>query len=115
MSTARTIKVALVGAGMFGGDVHLRTYCQLQQHGLLPWLGRLGLDDKARALGVTTNAIARATQAVLTGVAVGQYRDADKLIDIIMRTPRSERDTNNGSSVRCATLESCGTRSAAQP
>nr|WP_315596686.1 efflux RND transporter permease subunit [uncultured Cupriavidus sp.] len=55
---------------------------------------RLELDqDKARALGVTTNAIARATQAVLTGVAVGQYRDADKLIDIIMRTPRNERDT----------------------
>jgi len=55
---------------------------------------RLELDqDKARALGVTTNAIARATQAVLTGVPVGQYRDADKLIDIIMRTPRSERDT----------------------
>ncbi|WP_423193338.1 efflux RND transporter permease subunit [Cupriavidus sp. H18C2] len=55
---------------------------------------RLELDqDKARALGVTTNAIARATQAVLTGVPVGQYRDADKLIDIIMRTPRNERDT----------------------
>jgi len=55
---------------------------------------RLELDqDKARALGVTTNAIARATQAVLTGVPVGQYRDADKLIDIVMRTPKSERDT----------------------
>ncbi|RZT42295.1 efflux RND transporter permease subunit [Cupriavidus agavae] len=54
---------------------------------------RLELDqDKARALGVTTNAVARATQAVLTGVPVGQYRDADKLIDIIMRTPREERD-----------------------
>jgi len=55
---------------------------------------RLELDqDKARALGVTTNAIARATQAVLTGVPVGQYRDADKLIDIVMRTPKTERDT----------------------
>lgn len=54
---------------------------------------RLEIDqDKARALGVTTNAIARATQAVLTGVPVGQYRDADKLIDIIMRTPKNERD-----------------------
>ncbi|MEN7527804.1 efflux RND transporter permease subunit [Cupriavidus sp. DL-D2] len=54
---------------------------------------RLELDqDKARGLGVTTNAVARATQAVLTGVPVGQYRDADKLIDIIMRTPREERD-----------------------
>ncbi|MGO4305723.1 efflux RND transporter permease subunit [Cupriavidus sp. RAF12] len=54
---------------------------------------RLEIDqDKARALGVTTNAIARATQAVLTGVPVGQYRDADKLIDIVMRTPKNERD-----------------------
>ncbi|WP_454763735.1 efflux RND transporter permease subunit [Cupriavidus campinensis] len=54
---------------------------------------RLEIDqDKARALGVTTNAIARATQAVLTGVPVGQYRDADKLIDIVMRAPKNERD-----------------------
>lgn len=69
---------------------------------------RLEIDqDKARALGVTTNAIARVTQTVLTGVPVGQYRDGDKLIDIMMRTPRNERDaisdlnnmlvpTNNG-------------------
>ena len=47
----RRLKIALIGAGMFGGDVHLRTYSQLQQHGLLPWLGRLGLDNLARALG----------------------------------------------------------------
>ncbi|WP_455280731.1 efflux RND transporter permease subunit [Cupriavidus necator] len=54
---------------------------------------RLEIDqDKARALGVTTNAIARVTQTVLTGVPVGQYRDGDKLIDIMMRTPRNERD-----------------------
>ena len=48
---SRTLKIGLVGAGMFGGDVHLRTYCQLQRNGLLPWLGRLGLDDMARPLG----------------------------------------------------------------
>ncbi|WP_423197308.1 MULTISPECIES: efflux RND transporter permease subunit [unclassified Cupriavidus] len=54
---------------------------------------RLEIDqDKARALGVTTNAIARVTQTVLTGVPVGQYRDADKLIDIVMRAPKNERD-----------------------
>ncbi|MBX3177052.1 MAG: Gfo/Idh/MocA family oxidoreductase [Candidatus Hydrogenedentes bacterium] len=47
----RTLKIGLVGAGMFGGDVHLRTYCQLEQNGLLPWLGRLGLDNMARPLG----------------------------------------------------------------
>ncbi|SPA14879.1 putative TRANSMEMBRANE DRUG EFFLUX PROTEIN [Cupriavidus taiwanensis] len=54
---------------------------------------RLEIDqDKARALGVTTQAIARVTQTVLSGVPVGQYRDGDKLIDILMRTPRDERD-----------------------
>ncbi|SPA40322.1 putative TRANSMEMBRANE DRUG EFFLUX PROTEIN [Cupriavidus taiwanensis] len=54
---------------------------------------RLEIDqDKVRALGVTTQAIARVTQTVLSGVPVGQYRDGDKLIDILMRTPRNERD-----------------------
>ncbi|EHP44853.1 acriflavin resistance protein [Cupriavidus basilensis OR16] len=54
---------------------------------------RLDIDqDKARALGVSTTAIARVTQTVLSGVAVGQYRDADKLIDILMRAPHNERD-----------------------
>ncbi|MBB3014224.1 efflux RND transporter permease subunit [Cupriavidus alkaliphilus] len=54
---------------------------------------RLEIDqDKARALGVTTQAIARVTLTVLSGVPVGQYRDGDKLIDILMRTPRNERD-----------------------
>ena len=47
----KTLKIALVGAGMFGGDVHLRSYCQLEKNGLLPWLGRLGLDAMARRLG----------------------------------------------------------------
>ncbi|NUO87203.1 MAG: efflux RND transporter permease subunit [Cupriavidus sp.] len=54
---------------------------------------RLEIDqDKARALGVTTQAIARVTQTVLSGVPVVQYRDGDKLIDNLMRTPRNERD-----------------------
>lgn len=47
----KTLKIALVGAGMFGGDVHLRSYCQFERSGLLPWLGRLGLDPMARKLG----------------------------------------------------------------
>ncbi len=47
----KEITIALVGAGMFGGDVHLRTYCQLEKNGLVPWLGRLGLDPLARQLG----------------------------------------------------------------
>src|SRR5207244_2710771 len=43
-----TIKIALVGAGMFGGDVHARTYADLQRAGIGPQLGRVGLDHWAR-------------------------------------------------------------------
>lgn len=46
----RKIKIALVGAGMFGGDVHLRAYADVQTSGIAPFLGRLGLDHFAREL-----------------------------------------------------------------
>jgi predicted dehydrogenase len=45
-----TIKIALVGAGMFGGDVHARAYADLQRAGISPQLGRVGLDGWARDL-----------------------------------------------------------------
>jgi predicted dehydrogenase len=45
---AGTIKIALVGAGMFGGDVHARAYADLQRAGISPQLGRVGLDAWAR-------------------------------------------------------------------
>src|SRR5580765_7735116 len=45
---ADTIKIALVGAGMFGGDVHARAYADLQLAGISPQLGRVGLDKWAR-------------------------------------------------------------------
>ena len=44
------IKIALVGAGMFGGDVHLRAYADLQRFGIAGQLARLGLDDHSRDL-----------------------------------------------------------------
>src|SRR5580658_3240704 len=44
------IKLALIGAGMFGADVHLRAYADLQRAGLAPQLGRIGLDYWARDL-----------------------------------------------------------------
>jgi multidrug efflux pump subunit AcrB len=54
---------------------------------------RLEVDqDKARALGVTSQAIAQASRTLLSGVTVGQYREGDKLVDIVLRQPRSERD-----------------------
>ena len=53
---------------------------------------RLDIDQsKARALGVTSQAIAQASKTVLSGTRVGQYREGDKLIDIVLRQPLEER------------------------
>src|SRR5215467_3656334 len=46
----QTLKVALIGAGMFGGDVHARAYADLQRAGISPQLGRVGLDAWAREM-----------------------------------------------------------------
>ena len=60
----RTMKIALVGAGMFGGDVHLRAFADLQRSGLAPYLGRLGLDEFARPLAdVRFDLVAIATRS----------------------------------------------------
>ncbi|MDP9043687.1 MAG: efflux RND transporter permease subunit [Pseudomonadota bacterium] len=54
---------------------------------------RLDLDqDKARALGVTSQGVARAARTVNSGTTIGQYREDDKLIDIVLRQPLSERE-----------------------
>lgn len=54
---------------------------------------RLEVDQaKARALGVSSQSIAQATRTLLSGTPVGQYREGDKLIDIVMRAPLNERD-----------------------
>ncbi len=53
---------------------------------------RLEVDqDKARALGVTSQAIAQAARTILVGSTIGQYREADRLIDIVLRQPLDER------------------------
>ena len=55
---------------------------------------RLQVDqDKARALGVTTQSIAQASRILTSGATVGQYREGDRLIDITLRAPQSERLT----------------------
>ncbi|HYF34435.1 MAG TPA: Gfo/Idh/MocA family oxidoreductase [Prosthecobacter sp.] len=48
MAPPRTIKIALVGAGMFGGDVHARAYADLQRFGIAGQLARVGLESHAR-------------------------------------------------------------------
>jgi multidrug efflux pump subunit AcrB len=54
---------------------------------------RLEVDQaKARTLGVTSQSIAMASRTMSSGSNVGQYRDGDKLIDIVLRQPLSERD-----------------------
>jgi multidrug efflux pump len=54
---------------------------------------RLEVDQaKARALGVTSQSIAQASKTLLSGSTVGQYRDGEKLIDIVLRQPLDERN-----------------------
>ena len=54
---------------------------------------RLDVDQaKARALGVTSQSIAQAIRTLLVGSTVEQFREDNKLIDIVLRQPASERD-----------------------
>ncbi|MCU0929132.1 MAG: efflux RND transporter permease subunit [Burkholderiaceae bacterium] len=53
---------------------------------------RLDVDqDKARALGVSSQSIAQASRTILSGTTIGQYREGDKLLDIVLRQPEDER------------------------
>lgn len=54
---------------------------------------RLEVDQaKARALGVTSQSIAQASKTLFSGTTVGQYREGDKLIEIVLRQPLEERN-----------------------
>jgi multidrug efflux pump subunit AcrB len=46
---------------------------------------------KARALGVSSLAISRTLAANLSGATIGQYRENDRLIDVVLRAPDNER------------------------
>lgn len=60
----RTMKIALIGAGMFGGDVHARAFADLQRMGISGNLGRVGLDRWARDLAdVQFDLVAVATRS----------------------------------------------------
>jgi multidrug efflux pump subunit AcrB len=55
---------------------------------------RLDLDqDKMRALGVTSQAVRRTIATVLSGMTVGQFRESNRLIDIVVRQPLEERSS----------------------
>lgn len=48
--------------------------------------------DKARALGISSQALAQASRTLLSGTTIGQYREGDKLVDIVLRQPQEERN-----------------------
>jgi len=48
--------------------------------------------DKARAAAVSTAQIRRAVSSALNGTAIGQYREYDQLIDIVLRSTPDERE-----------------------
>jgi len=47
--------------------------------------------DKARALGISSAGVARSVASVVTGTSLGQYRENDRLIDVVLRAPAGER------------------------
>ena len=59
-------------------------------------IARINVDAaKARELGVPSQAIAQTLSSHFGGVTIGQYRETDRLLPIILRLPRNERDQVN--------------------
>ena len=96
----RTMKIALIGAGMFGGDVHARAFADLQRMGISGNLGRVGLDRWARDLAdiqfdlvaVATRSQASAERArdnfkASTGCEPGRYWGEKPWEDVLLDFP----------------------------
>jgi predicted dehydrogenase len=79
-----TLKIALVGAGMFGGDVHLRAYADLQRFGMAGQLARLGLDAWTRELAPVRFELA----AIATRSAESARRGAELFAQQTGEAPR---------------------------
>jgi len=47
--------------------------------------------DRARALGVTSQSVRRALQAMLSGFAIGEFREQDETIKVMFREPSDTR------------------------
>lgn len=53
---------------------------------------KLDIDqDRARAIGVTSQDVRRALQATFTGFDIGEFREGDETISIVLREPESTR------------------------
>lgn len=80
-----TLKIALVGAGMFGGDVHLRAYADWQRYGFAGQLTRIGLDAWTRELAPVRVELA----AIGTRSEASARRAADRFQEITGSRPRT--------------------------
>lgn len=49
--------------------------------------------NRARALGVSSESMANAAATLLSGTTVAQFRDGNKLIPVVLRQPEAERST----------------------
>jgi predicted dehydrogenase len=96
----RTFSLGLVGAGMFGGDVHLRAYAGLQLAGISPQLARVGLDYWARDFAdiqfhltaIATRTAASAHKAcdgfhTLTGIAPQPFHGEEAWVEMLRQCP----------------------------
>jgi predicted dehydrogenase len=85
---------------MFGGDVHVRAYADLQRSGIAPFMGRIGMDDLARSLAdVTFELVAVAARtapsadraanayANLTGTRPATYCGDTPWVDLLRAHP----------------------------
>ena len=85
----RSIKIALAGAGMFGGDVHARAYADLQRFGIAGQLARVGLDKHSRDLAdVEFDLVAVATRSEASA-----RKAAAAFKDLTGREPRAYHGT----------------------
>ncbi|MCH2584520.1 MAG: gfo/Idh/MocA family oxidoreductase, partial [Planctomycetes bacterium] len=67
LNDKKDLKVALIGGGMFGGDVGLRSIEDFERCGIAPYLGRIGLDERARELAeVSLRLVAIGTRTAQT-------------------------------------------------
>jgi len=81
----REMTIALVGAGMFGGDVHLRAYADLERAGLSGFLARLGLAEFSRPLADVRFRLV----AVATRTQASAARAAEVYGNLTGATPRT--------------------------
>jgi multidrug efflux pump len=47
--------------------------------------------ERGRALGVSSSGVSRSLAGAVSGVTIGQYREADRLVDVVLRGPAASR------------------------